>query len=150
DSLTQQNYELRQLRNTLPLLSAEDWTQIKQEQLLLKSDSGLPNYWNLAQQITHKFPAVTEHLIFTPSHLNNFAGRRPILNNTIHWVTIPTNQKKVWVQEAFQSVADSLTILLGRSTSSGTSFTPYSFAKPISNQTLTISDAPALLFSQEG
>ncbi len=150
DSLTQQNYEPRQLRKTLPLLTAEDWINIKQGKLLIKADSGAINYWTLAQQLTRKFPATSEHLIFTSSQLSNFAGRRPILKNTIHWVTIPTNQNKIWVQEAFQSGADSLTILLGRSTGSGTSFTPYSFVKPLPNQTLTIPDAPALLFSQEG
>ena len=150
DSLTQQNYELRQLRKILPLLSAEDWINIKQGKLLIKADSGATNYWSLAQQITRKFPAASEHLIFTPSYLNTFAGRRPVLKNTIHWVTIPTNQNKIWFQEAFQSSADSLTVLLGRSTSSGTRFTPYSFTKPVPNQTITIPDAPALLFSQEG
>ncbi|PSR55862.1 hypothetical protein AHMF7605_21340 [Adhaeribacter arboris] len=150
DSLTQQNYELRQLRNTFPLLSAEDWINIKQGKLLIKADSGATNYWTLVQQLSHKFSTALEHLIFTPNNLNNFAGRRPVLNNTIHWVTIPTNQNKIWVQEAFPSNVDSLTVLLGRSTSSETRFTPYPFAKPISNQTVTIPDAPALLFSQEG
>ncbi len=150
DSLTQQNYELRQLRNSFPPLSAEDWLHIKEGQSVIKADSGLPNYWALVQQLAQKFPVASEHLIFTPNSLINFAGRRPALNSAIRWVTIPSSRKKVWGQEAFPSSADSLTILLGRSTSSGTSFTPYNFAKPISNQPLIIPDGTALLFSRAG
>jgi len=150
DSLAQQHYELRQLTNTFPTITVEDWTNIKSGNLPVKERSDNINYWVVAQQLSRKFPATAEHLIFTPNYLVNYTGQRPILNTNIQWVIIPTTQKKVWVQEAFQVNADSLTILLGRSSHSGTSFTRYNFASPAPNQPLRIADAPEIVFSPEG
>ena len=149
DSLVKQQYTLRQFTNTFSPITPEDWINLKRNPLPAgNAPRNYPDYWDLAEQVTQKFPAATAHVVFTPDQLSNFAGQRPTLPAKLRWIIIPTVQKKVWVQEAFRSGPDSLTLVLGHSSNTGTSFTRHRFNVTASNQNLSIADGPSIIYTR--
>ena len=147
DSLRERGYELRQLRRGFPRLPAPTWARL--DSVPGAADSLLPapaeNLWARAQQAADSFPKRPLR-VFTTARLAAFAGARPALPTRLRWQLVPTADSARWLQAAALVGADSLRLLVGRSTEEQTGFQTITMKKPLANQIAPVAGLPALRY----
>ena len=147
DSLRRRGYELRQLRRGFPALPARTWALL--DSLPGSADSLVSltadNLWARTQQAADSFPNRPIR-VFTTARLAGFMGTRPALPARLRWQLVPTADSTRWVQAAALVGADSLRLVVGRSTENQTSFQAITVHKPTAGQSVRVAGLPALRY----
>jgi hypothetical protein len=112
DTFELKGYEVRWLADRFPLF--EDSASV----------SGDPLYWKLVEQLQHE--QADDVIVISRSNIKNFKGKRPELNPTIRWVTIPEEPRDFIVKASNQG--DSILVRKGYAQSDKTYFTTRVFS----------------------
>ena len=135
DSLRRAGYALRLLAPAWPLVPAKAWADIAMANATASADSlrrmyGQPAayHWARVQQAAGAFPG-QPLAVFTSGALRNFQGTHPGLPANVSWQTLPVSVPKTWLQAA-SGQADSLRVVVGRSTETLTTFKTIAAARP--------------------
>ncbi|MBC6610384.1 BatA domain-containing protein [Hymenobacter sp. BT507] len=149
DSLRRQGYELRQLRRGFPRVPARTWASLASPtpsltdslRALLPAD----NLWMRAQQAADSFPSRPLR-VFSTAALRRFEGPRPALPANLRWQLVPTPDSARWLQAAALVGADSLRLLVGRSTEDGTTFRGLMVRRPANGATVRVAGLPGVSY----
>ncbi len=102
--------------------------------------------WARVQQATEVFPGQPLYVV-TSAALRNFQGSHPALPAAVAWQTLPVAGTKTWLQAAALR-ADSLRLVLGRSTEIQTAFQLVSVAQPQPGAIVQVAGLPPLRFER--
>jgi hypothetical protein len=102
--------------------------------------------WARVQQATEVFPGQPLYVV-TSAALGNFQGSHAALPPGVTWQALPMAGTKIWLQAAALR-ADSLRLVLGRSTELQTTFRLVSVAQPQLGAIVRVSGLPPLRFER--
>ncbi len=101
----------------------------------------LENYWALLR-LLEKHPQKPDQMRFyTYAHLQHFQGKRPSLHLNLDWVVVPQPTPYYFIEQAHQTTADSLALILGISEEFQTYFRK---VKVAAEPRVQLSDFPTL------
>ncbi|MCC2545953.1 BatA domain-containing protein [Hymenobacter sp. BT175] len=147
DSLRRRGYEVRYLARGFRLISAAaraaDSTAGPYVDQFPTTDTSL-FLWARARQAADSFPNQPLHLL-TTSALRNFQGSHAPLPARVTWQTLPPGSA-VWLQSAAGSGPDSLRLLIGRSSPTGTVFRRLSVSRPRDGGLVRLPGLPPLRY----
>ncbi|WP_158825137.1 BatA domain-containing protein [Mucilaginibacter lacusdianchii] len=133
DSLTKAGYEFHYFNQGF---SKSNLTQIllhpKDSIRIQDTTKQQINYWTLIKQLDNKVASTLPLYVFTPNQANYFIGTKPQVALNLHWQTyIPTDSVSNWVERAWFTNNNSIRVVQGNSTATGTA---YSYATVQGNQ----------------
>ena len=150
DSLRRRGYALRWLAPDFPRVSGGLWQHMGTAQAGATADSvaasatalrpGPEFAWARVQQAVAAFPG-QPLLVVTGAALRTFQGSHAPLPAAVTWQTLPDTTATTWLAGAAQA-NDSLSLLVGRSTETQTSFRRKRVRKPLGEQSIQV---PGLL-----
>lgn len=116
DSLLKAGFELHELDTS--------FKAIKSEEILKDTKRSQPRpYWALLKLLEQQLPPKTPVYLFTTNQQRYFKGKRPELNLDLHWKTYtPADSVSSWIQNAYLRPNDQISMIIGNSQPSGTSF----------------------------
>ena len=147
DSLRRRGYALRWLRQGLPLVSAASWRADSLGQPMA-TDSAVATdaafYWPRIQLAADTFAGQPLYVL-TSARMAAMQGTHRPLPPNVTWQTLPLPAETTWLQAA-AGTADSLTLLVGRSTERQTTFNTTRVARPQMGQIVTAPGSPSLRY----
>ena len=151
DSLRRKGHALRWLATGFPRVSGGTWQKIKAGQPGTVADSlaalattkprSQSFAWARVQQAMATFPG-QPLLVVTGAGLRNFGGNHAPLPAAVSWQALPDTSSTAWLASA-TLVGDSLSLLVGRSKETQTTFGREKVRKPPSGQLLRVPGLPA-------
>lgn len=111
-----------------------------------------PSYWSLLSQLNEQVPASLPVYLFTDAKLNRFTDKRPSISLNLHWQTyVPADSVSTWAEKAFLTSSDSVHLITGHSTPSGTFYNHQNLSLvQVENSayTVNINDGKLMVFSK--
>ncbi len=150
DSLRRRGFALRWLVAGFPKVSGAAWRANAvgprdSARLLLATEQAARSFrWARVWQAVGLFPGQPLRVI-TSAALRQFQGSHTPLPSNVKWQVLPAAAPEMWLQAAAFR-ADSLRLLLGRSTAAQTAFRLVSVAQPRTGALLRIAGLPALRY----
>ena len=151
DSLRRKGYALRWLAAGFPRVPGGAWRKLSAGQSGATTESiaaatARPQpqefAWARVQQATMAFPG-QPLLVVTSATLQNFEGSHAPLPPAVRWQMLPDTTSTAWLASAAQ-VGDSLSLLVGRSRETQTTYRREKIRKPQSGQQLQVPGLPLL------
>ena len=146
DSLRRRGHALRWLTTGFPRVSGAAWRAVSAGQPSPTADSVAAEAqtfaWDRVQQAAGVFPG-QPLLVVTSAALRNFQGSHAPLPAAVTWQALPDTTSALWLANAAQ-VGDSLSLLVGRSKETLTTFRREKARKPESGQLLRVPGLPPL------
>jgi hypothetical protein len=92
------------------------------------------SHWTLLKELNQKVPAKLPVYLFTNNQLQQFSAGRPDLDLNLKWTSyIIDDTASTWIESAYETSADSIRIVLGNSSSTGTYYSYQNITQQTSN-----------------
>jgi len=93
-----------------------------------KKSSGF--YWTLLKELDQKVPPKLPVYLFSDNSLRRFSGNRPEVSLGLKWSTyLSSDTTFAWIEKAYETVNDSIRLVIGNSKFSGTYYTYQTISK---------------------
>lgn len=128
DPLLLRGYTLYIFTPTFTSLSQEQWVQLSFNPIDSVVESG--NYWGLLPALAQKYPMPQDSIwLFTSDQQRHFQGKPAPLQSNITWIPVTLQKTTNWLQAAYATATDSISIITGQSSPAGTSYTRQQLAR---------------------
>lgn len=146
DSLVQKGWKIHGLQPGFPVLALHQETSVSSLQTDT-SNIDTTNAWAQLRVLHRSLPVHTPAWIFTTDLLRHHRGAYPALRPGFTWVPVSALQTNVWLQEAYYTPAGQLLLRFGKSDAKEVTFLEKKVPRPVSGQTISLADVPAVKFS---
>ncbi|GEO08342.1 hypothetical protein SAE01_08380 [Segetibacter aerophilus] len=93
------------------------------------------SYWTLLKVLDQKMPSKLPVHLFTDNLAKHFTGSRPEVSLQLKWnVYSPKDTISSWIEKAYKTTNDSIRLVVGHGTSTGTYFTYQNVSKTSNNK----------------
>ncbi len=143
DSLTNAGYTFHYL-NT-------NFTEAKLEEILKTPQDTVKepefSYWGLLKELDEKVPSKLPVYLFTDNSLRRFTGTRPNISLNLKWNIYPSDDTlSKWIQKAYRTSNDSIRLIIGNSSPTGTSYIYQNVSAKPSNNKFAVANNDGKMF----
>jgi hypothetical protein len=97
------------------------------------------SHWGLLKELNQKIPAKLPVYLYTNNQLQHFSGQRPNLDLNLNWLTYTSaDTTSTWIEDAFETTTDSIRIVVGNSSPTGTYYIHQNITYQTSNQNFDV------------
>lgn len=128
DNLLLRGYSLHAFEPAFSTISKEHWAQLS----TTPTDSvvGNGNHWALLPALAERYPLNQDSVwLFTSDQQRHYKGEPAPLQENITWVPIALEDSLVWIYKAYAAGADSVQLIVGKSSRQGTSYSRHSLSR---------------------